>query len=93
MTWPGYLAVVGDIANGYVFSRIADMLDFFDSARRDRYSDGCPVIDLRYWAEKLCGGSDTNDCQACSIARGADQDGVCGPVAAGRVSQQQNEEG
>lgn len=55
VTWPGYLAVVGDIADGYVFSRIADMLDFFDSARRDRYSDGCPVIDLRYWAEKLQG--------------------------------------
>lgn len=52
-TWPGYLTTFGDIANGYTFSRITDMLNFFRT--RSHYPDGCPVIDLRYWAEKLQG--------------------------------------
>lgn len=56
VTWPGCLATVGDVADGYVFSREADMLAFFDTcATRDYYSDGTPCIDFRYWAEKLRG--------------------------------------
>jgi hypothetical protein len=35
--------------------------------------------------DAACGGSDPNDCQACSTARGAAQDGVCGVVAADRI--------
>ena len=42
VTWPGYLAYVGDMGS-YVFSRIPDMFDFFGS-------DG---INPSYWAEKL----------------------------------------
>ncbi|WP_406004640.1 hypothetical protein [Streptomyces sp. NBC_00987] len=57
-TWPGHLATSGDIADGYMFSRELDMLDFFDITKRDHgyYSDGAPYIDFRYWAEKICGG-------------------------------------
>jgi hypothetical protein len=57
-TWPGHLATSGDIADGHVFSREPDMLQFFAIAGRSEryYSDGSPSIDVRYWAEKLCGG-------------------------------------
>ena len=55
-TWPGYLATFGDVANGYMFTRDIDMIDFFDRGiHRDYYSDGAPSIDFRYWAEKLSG--------------------------------------
>lgn len=58
ITWPGYLATAGDVADGYMFTRLLDMVDFFtlSGSSRDYYSDGAPAIDLRYWAEKLCGG-------------------------------------
>lgn len=58
-TWPGHLATSGDIADGLVFTRLEDMIDFFSlpESHRDYYSDGAPSIDVRYWAEKLCGGS------------------------------------
>lgn len=57
-TWPGHLATSGDIADGHVFTREPDMLEFFTIAGRSEgyYSDGAPSIDVRYWAEKLCGG-------------------------------------
>lgn len=57
-TWPGHLATSGDIAEGYMFTRLPDMLDFFDRPvhLRNYYADGAPCIDVRYWAEKLCGG-------------------------------------
>lgn len=57
-TWPGHLATSGDIADGHVFTREPDMLEFFAIAGRQEryYSDGSPSIDVRYWAEKLCGG-------------------------------------
>lgn len=42
LTWPGYLAFVGDMGD-YVFSRVEDMLTFF---RHDRINPG-------YWAEKV----------------------------------------
>jgi hypothetical protein len=47
ITWPGFLAYVGDMGS-YVFSRTEDMLTFF------RRTDDYP-IDFRYWAEKLQG--------------------------------------
>ncbi|MFC9756704.1 hypothetical protein [Streptomyces sp. NPDC056921] len=57
-TWPGHLATSGDIADGYMFARFPDMLDFFDitEGNRDYYSDGAPDFDFHYWAEKICGG-------------------------------------
>lgn len=48
VTWPGFLAYVGDMGS-YVFSRTEDMLTFFRGG-----NDGYP-IDFRYWAEKLQG--------------------------------------
>jgi len=45
-TWPGYLMVTGDMGT-YVFRRIHDMFEFFDT--------GSPnyKINTGYWAEKL----------------------------------------
>ncbi|MEU6263717.1 hypothetical protein [Saccharopolyspora shandongensis] len=56
-TWPGHLATSGDIASGFIFSRIEDMLDFFTvpTSKQDYYTDGSPCIDMHYWAEKLVG--------------------------------------
>jgi len=45
ITWPGYLAFVGDMGD-WVFARIPDMLEFF---RGDR-------INPSYWAEKVQAG-------------------------------------
>ncbi|WP_344748917.1 hypothetical protein [Kribbella aluminosa] len=56
VTWPGHLATSGDLASGFVFARIEDMLDFFNRAgHRSHYSDGAPSIDFAYWAEKIVG--------------------------------------
>ncbi|WP_327357860.1 hypothetical protein [Streptomyces sp. NBC_01304] len=57
-TWPGHLTTSGDIADGYMFTRLEDMIDFFDISKRNRdhYSGGAPSIDVRYWAQKFCGG-------------------------------------
>ncbi len=53
ITWPGYLCYTGDMGT-YVFTRIADMFDFFrpDGRAPLRILDG---IDRRYWAEKVEG--------------------------------------
>ncbi|ROR75990.1 hypothetical protein SAMN06295974_3865 [Plantibacter flavus] len=59
VTWPNYLVTVGDIADGFVFSRINDMLDFFDCRGSEGYySDGASCIDAAYWAQKLVGSRD-----------------------------------
>ncbi|MFD8609408.1 hypothetical protein [Streptomyces sp. NPDC059631] len=57
-TWPGYLATSGDIADGYMFTREPDMIQFVarNDSQQSYYSDGAPSIDVRYWAGKLCGG-------------------------------------
>lgn len=62
-TIPFFLSTLGDIADGYSFSREEDMLDFFSYAGKNRryYSDGAPSIDFRYWAEKLRGGRHSMD--------------------------------
>lgn len=52
VTWPGSLAIRGDIGEGFIFTRIDDMLDFFDTGRR---APG--EINATYWAEKLDRGS------------------------------------
>lgn len=62
VTWPGHLAITGDVAEGYVFARVTDMLDFFRSGSRDGRS-----IDFRYWAEKVLGRS-RNDLEVDSEA-------------------------
>jgi len=46
ITWPGYLAMVGDMGD-WVFRRLDDMLEFFRS--RDEHLR----INPSYWAEKL----------------------------------------
>lgn len=51
ITWPGHLATAGDIADGFTFARVTDMLDFFGPARPG--PDGVPHISPDYWAEKL----------------------------------------
>lgn len=58
-TFQDYLGTVGDIADGFIFSRLEDMITFFDrsGAKNDYYTDGSPYIDFRYWAEKLRGRS------------------------------------
>lgn len=52
ITWPGYLAIVGD-AGDYLFSRTRDMFEFFasDSGR----------INPHYWGEKLQGPRNGRD--------------------------------
>jgi hypothetical protein len=47
VTWPGYLAITGDMGDTYTFSRLNDMFEFFRS-NPDR-----PSINPRYWGEKL----------------------------------------
>ncbi|MFL5910506.1 MAG: hypothetical protein ACJ768_08085 [Gaiellaceae bacterium] len=49
ITWPGRLAMCGDIGQDYVFSRLPDMFEFFRADRRWG-------INPHYWAEKLGGG-------------------------------------
>ncbi|MEU7044971.1 hypothetical protein AB0A77_28485 [Streptomyces varsoviensis] len=49
VTWPGSLAMRGDVGEGYVFTRLSDMFEFF---RRDG-------ITPHYWAEKLGGGRES----------------------------------
>lgn len=46
VTWPGSLAIRGDVGEDYVFSRVEDMFTFFRGKG----------INPHYWAEKLGGG-------------------------------------
>lgn len=47
-TWPGHLAVSGDLGS-YTFSRLPDMFEFFEGDRG---------INLHYWAEKVIAGKE-----------------------------------
>lgn len=47
VTWPGHLAVSGDIGDGWMFQRENDMLGFFG---RNGHTAG---INPSYWSEKL----------------------------------------
>lgn len=51
ITWPGHLAVVGDVDHGYMFARVEDMFDFFRS----------PHLHPDYWAEKIRSGGSVKD--------------------------------
>ena len=44
ITWPGYLAISGDM-DGHIFRRLEDMFQFFAGDRQ---------INPVYWSEKLC---------------------------------------
>jgi len=52
VTWPGKLAFVGDVAPGYVFSRVEDMFEFFRAPAGWNLGD----INPQYWAEKIVTG-------------------------------------
>lgn len=53
ITWPGYLAYVGDMGS-YVFSRLPDMFQFFRKDRSYAEQRGLKLgINLCYWAEKV----------------------------------------
>lgn len=49
ITWPGSLAIRGDIGMPLVFTREPDMFEFFATGT---YDDGYPMINPSYWAEK-----------------------------------------
>lgn len=48
VTWPGSLAIRGDMGGGWIFSRTTDMFQFFRSRAGMPYR-----INPGYWAEKL----------------------------------------
>lgn len=50
VTWPGYLAITGDMGAS-MFSRLPDMLEFFRDDRKCADSDSL-YINSGYWAEK-----------------------------------------
>lgn len=56
VTWPGYLAFVGD-AGDYLFARSRDMFEFFAPDRpnglRGGFEDAAWGINPQYWSEKL----------------------------------------
>lgn len=52
ITWPGYLTIVGDIGNGYTFTRSPDMFTFFDIGQADGH------INASYWSEKIAARRD-----------------------------------
>lgn len=56
MTWPGYLAITGDLGSA-MFTRSPDMLAFFRPGRGDAPADGGLYINPSYWAEK-CSAND-----------------------------------
>lgn len=50
VTWPGYLAINGDLVSGFTFSRENDMFSFF----WDHYGSDDPFyINPQYWEEKI----------------------------------------
>ena len=52
VTWPGYLAYVGDMGS-YVFQRTADMFRFFRTGEDHQLKDGLTLaVSHEYWAEK-----------------------------------------
>lgn len=51
VTWPGHLAYSGDMGC-YVFTRLADMFEFFRTDRRHKDVEGL-AINPSYWSEKL----------------------------------------
>lgn len=56
MTWPGHLAITGDLGTA-MFTRSPDMLAFFRPGKGDAPADGGLYINPSYWAEK-CSAND-----------------------------------
>lgn len=53
ITWPGYLCYTGDMGT-YVFTRLADMFEFFRTDREYAQRRGRRLaVNLSYWSEKL----------------------------------------
>lgn len=53
ITWPGYLCYCGDMGT-YVFTRLADMFQFFRTDRKYAQESGRTLgINRSYWSEKL----------------------------------------
>lgn len=52
ITWPGYLCYTGDMGT-YVFTRLADMFEFFRTDREYAQRGRRLAINLSYWSEKL----------------------------------------
>lgn len=53
ITWPGYLCYTGDMGT-YVFTRLADMFEFFRTDRTYATRTGRRLaVNLSYWSEKL----------------------------------------
>ena len=61
VTWPGYLAITGDIQS-WVFSRLTDMFEFFAADRG---------INPGYWAEKIVASK--SPAEELSVAKVRDQ--------------------
>ena len=53
VTWPGHLSITGDIGDGFVFTRLADMLDFFRPLGAAPGDTGPLRINPGYWHEKM----------------------------------------
>lgn len=53
ITWPGYLAVSGDMGH-FIFTRIPDMFEFFRLPMDKPIAVNC--INPGYWGEKCCAG-------------------------------------
>lgn len=51
ITWPGHLAIAGDIGDGFTFARLHDMFNFFTPYASD--AEAMPQINPDYWREKL----------------------------------------
>lgn len=53
VTWPGHLAISGDMG-GSVFARLADMFEFFRASEKWHFENpGKLPINVGYWSEKL----------------------------------------
>lgn len=68
VTWPGHLAVHGDISDGYIFAREPDMFPWF-GYKPNWYTDGSPEISPDYWAWKLYGHAPVTDFDTGVFAR------------------------
>jgi hypothetical protein len=56
VTWPGYLAITGDMGAA-VFTRLPDMFEFFRESAEHHEAAGGLFINIGYWAEK-CAAND-----------------------------------
>ncbi|WP_162802098.1 hypothetical protein [Ornithinimicrobium murale] len=55
VTWPGHLAISGDLGSGWTFRREEDMFAWFANTYRAGYMVPAGHINPSYWSEKLAG--------------------------------------